>query len=162
MRPLFKGLLLTTLHTAMVLSLGGKLLIDRTLLPRVWVQTLPYDPSLPIRGRYARLRIVVDAPGLTDRDSTPRSLHVQEGRLVAAEQPPGRHYAQGARVRDAQVAVLREPVAYFIAEHTQDPSIRLPGETLWVEVSVPKSGPPRPIRLGVKRGDGEIEPLALE
>lgn len=162
MRPLFKGLLLATLHAAMVLSLGGKLLLDRTSLPRVWVQTLPYDPNLPIRGRYARLRIVVDAPGLTHDEWKPRSLRVQDGRLVADEHPRGRHHVRAENVRGAPVAVLGEAVAFFIAEHAQDPSIRPPAEELWVEVSVPNNGPPRPIRLGVKRGDGEIEPLAVE
>jgi uncharacterized membrane-anchored protein len=54
-----------------------------------------------------------------------------------------------------------EVVAYFIPEDVADPSIRPAGETLWVEVTVPRDGPPRPIRLGVRRGDGDIEPLSL-
>jgi hypothetical protein len=38
-----------------------------------------------------------------------------------------------------------------------DPSIRAPGEELWVEVTLPRRGPPRPIRLGVKK-DGVMIP----
>jgi hypothetical protein len=41
-------------------------------------------------------------------------------------------------------------------------SRRQEGEELWVEVTIPKKGPPRPIRLGVKKGDGAIIPLALK
>ena len=37
---------------------------DRATRPRVWVETAPYDPDLPIRGRYVSLQIVVDAPGI--------------------------------------------------------------------------------------------------
>ncbi|MDM7951858.1 MAG: hypothetical protein QUV07_01365 [Cyanobium sp. CZS 25K] len=35
------------------------------------------------------------------------------------------------------------------------------GEQLWVEVTLPAQGPPRPIRLGVRRGEGPITPLEL-
>ena len=34
------------------------------------------------------------------------------------------------------------------------------GEELWVEVSVPHQGPPRPLRLGLKK-DGVLTPLDL-
>jgi hypothetical protein len=49
--------------------------------------------------------------------------------------------------------VLAEPVAFFIPEHATDPSRRRNEEELWVEVTVPRRGPPRPIRLGLKKGD---------
>jgi len=55
-------------------------------------------------------------------------------------------------------AMLQEPVAYFIPEHVADPSRRPVGEELWVEVTLPRHGGPRPIRLGVKK-NGELEPL---
>jgi len=49
-------------------------------------------------------------------------------------------------------------VAYFIPEQVPDPSRRAPGEELWVEVTIPRAGTPRPIRLGVKK-DGVLNPL---
>jgi hypothetical protein len=49
---------------------------------------------------------------------------------------------------------------YFLPEHAENPTWRRGGEELWVEVTIPKKGPPRPIRLGVKK-DGPIEPLQL-
>jgi hypothetical protein len=55
---------------------------------------------------------------------------------------------------------VAEPVACFIPEHVLDPSWRAPGEELWVEASVPGSGPPRPLRLGVKK-NGVLAPLEL-
>lgn len=46
----------------------------------------------------------------------------------------------------------RQTLAYFIPEHVPDPSRRPPGEELWVEVTLPRKGPPRPIRLAVRQG----------
>jgi hypothetical protein len=68
----------------------------------------------------------------------------------------------GARITTqpdgTQVAVLDEPLAFFIPEHVPDPSFREPGEELWVEVTLPRRGAPRPIQLGVKK-DGVLSPL---
>ncbi|MBA2458197.1 MAG: hypothetical protein H0V43_04470 [Gemmatimonadales bacterium] len=47
--------------------------------------------------------------------------------------------------------VLVEPVAFFIPEHIPDPSVRPAGEEQWAEVTIPRRGPPRPIRLAVGR-----------
>jgi hypothetical protein len=62
---------------------------------------------------------------------------------------------------DEKLTVLDKPVAFFIPENIPDPSRRQPGEELWVEVTIPRKGPPRPIRLGVKQGDSPIVPLDL-
>jgi hypothetical protein len=51
-----------------------------------------------------------------------------------------------------------EPIAFFIPEHVPDPSIRAAGEELWAEVTLPRKGAPRPIRLAVKK-DGVLTPL---
>jgi len=56
---------------------------------------------------------------------------------------------------------VNEPVAFFIPEHANNPARLNPGEELWVEVTVPKKGPPRPLRLGIKK-DGILTPLHLE
>ena len=57
-------------------------------------------------------------------------------------------------------AGLNDPVAFFIPEHIPDPSFRRTGEELWAEVTVPGRGPPRPIRLGVRR-NGILTPLEI-
>jgi hypothetical protein len=66
---------------------------------------------------------------------------------------------EGPRTETVVLATLAEPLAFFIPEHMPDPSIRAENESLWVEVTVPRRGPPRPIRLGVQTDDGPIVPL---
>jgi hypothetical protein len=157
-----KGLIVAALHVGIVSSLGAKLLVDRATRPRVWARTAPADPNLPIRGRYVRLRIEADpstAFSAGDSQVVPIALSVKDGRLAAARDPEStKMYARLGQRGGAPIAVLIEPVAYFIPEHVTDPSIRQPGEELWVEVTVPRAGAPRPIRLGVKK-DGVITPL---
>jgi hypothetical protein len=170
----FKGLLIAALHVGLVLSLGAKLLYDRATRPRVWALAAPYDPDLPLRGRYVSLQLVVEPRGFKETKRGPGwqppesvTLNVEGDRLVAEANPPEREYTPtGLHVRFVQrrgrnLALLDTPVAYFIPEHAPDPSRRPPGEELWVEVTIPKKGPPRPIRLGVKNTDGPIMPLDL-
>ena len=57
MTRLGKGLMVAAIQCALALTLAGKLHYDRATRPRVWVKTAPYDPSLPLRGRYLALRL---------------------------------------------------------------------------------------------------------
>jgi uncharacterized membrane-anchored protein len=174
-----KGLLLAGLHIAVVASLGAKLLADRAMLPRVWAHAAPVDPNLPIRGRYVSLRLEVSAAAGLDVPqpktvTTPSgqtyveppetlwvTLKAQDGKLVAERSTERDGLPIMARLRNGQVIIaLREPVPYFIPEGVPDPSIRAAGEELWVEVTLPRRGGPRPIRLGVKK-DGVLTPLDL-
>jgi hypothetical protein len=163
--PLIKGLLVAALHVGIVASLGAKLLVDRATRPRVWARMAPIDPDLPIRGRYVRMGLEAVPDPDVSPDLWPLAggvmLRAADGRLIAT--PAGDRSALLARLTsrgDERVAVLTQPVAFFIPEHIPDPSIRLPGEEFWVEVTIPRAGPPRPIQLGVKR-DGVLTPLAL-
>src|SRR5713101_8443447 len=61
MNPSRKGITLAVLQLALVASLAAKYAIDRVRFPRVWAQTVAYDPDLPIRGRYLSVRVRVDA-----------------------------------------------------------------------------------------------------
>jgi hypothetical protein len=163
--PRARGLILAGLHLVLVASFGGKLLLDRAVRPRVWVRTAPQDPELPIRGRYVSLRVEVrptsELHARLARMSAggPVTLAAERGELVAY--PAGtstNHAIERPGPGGERIAVLRDPVAFFIPEHVRDPSIRAPGEELWVEVTVPERGSPRPIQLGIKK-DGEIAPL---
>ncbi|NTV73436.1 MAG: hypothetical protein HGA66_04435 [Holophaga sp.] len=187
MKPTGKALLLAALQVVLAASLGGKLLLDRASRPRFWVKTLPVDPDAPIRGRYVSLRVELPMKGTVRVAAMPTGLFGEEDkakgilryqmiRLVPEAQvlngelapapagpDPGFHSATLRRKGDDPamapwVAQLDEPLAYFIPEHVPDPSRRGPGEELWVEVTLPRKGPPRPIRLGVKR-DGVIVPI---
>jgi hypothetical protein len=123
-----KALLLGIFQCLLVLSLSGKLLYDRETRPRVWVKTRPWDPSLPIRGRYLSLQLVPQA---------------------------GDPYFD----RTNQQGVL-----FFVPEHTTEvEKMRAASRSLevWVEVTIPRSGPPRPIRLGTKTEGSEIQPAII-
>ncbi len=167
MKPLYKGIALALLHVVIVCSLGAKLLIDRAKYPRVWVKTMAYDPNLPIRGRYASMRLIVEAPqakpmqryGKDEWSPYPERcrLAVENGKLVAINDERGTERYQRS---SAEVVVLSEPVPFFINEKIADPTWRKRDEELWVEVTVPKKGPPRPIQLAVKK-NGVLTPLNL-
>ena len=64
-----KGVILGVVHLLMVASLGAKLVYDRATRPRAWARVVPYDPNLPIRGRYVSLQMEVLAPGLQSPDN---------------------------------------------------------------------------------------------
>src|SRR4029434_97727 len=72
MTPLIKGLVLAAVHVGLVAALGAKLLYDRATRPRVWTLAAPYDPNLPIRGRYVSLQLVVEPRGV--RETKPGSV----------------------------------------------------------------------------------------
>lgn len=160
-----RGIILTVLELAIVASLAAKYAIDRARLPRVWTRTAAYDPNLPIRGRYLSVQLRVDADrvygGEEPKGFNPWSevrdieLHAENGHLVASlASGPTRLRVTRWKTRTGEVVtILSEPVDFFLPEHAVDPSWRKAGEELWVEVTVPKKGPPRPIRLAVKRGD---------
>lgn len=168
MTPLQKGLVLAAVQLAIVASLGAKYSLDRARFPRVWAQTVAYDPDLPIRGRYLSVRLRVDVDRVYADTHLPKNnlgnfwgemrdiyLHTENGHLVAspAPRPTGLRVTRWRTRTGEAVAALSEPVAFFLPEHAVDPSRRKPGEELWVEVTVPAKGPPRPIRLAVKFGD---------
>jgi hypothetical protein len=169
MTNLQKGLILAGAQLALVASLAAKYAMDRARLPRVWVQTVAYDPTLPIRGRYLSVQLRVspeDAYGNPSNFSGEMrnvTLKAKDGRLVAnpSDRPTGLHVSRRILNGGAAVTSLTEPVAFFLPEHATDPSVRSAGEELWMEVTVPKTGPPRPIQLAVKRGD-RFRPLGLE
>lgn len=158
------GLALALAHAALVASLGAKLLADRARLPRGWARTLPYDPDAPIRGRYVRLRLEVplDSPpaDIARWDLRRVRLRVDGDQVVGTIDTAAPLNARFDSAAGGVRASLDEPVAYFIPEHIPDPSIRPAGEELWAEVSLPRRGPPRPIRLAVRR-NGALTPLEI-
>lgn len=175
MSSLRKGLLIAGVQILIVLSLGAKLLIDRARFPRVWVQTAAYDPDDPFRGRYLTVRLRVQADRMYKGEPLPSGrntnpwlqlkpvyLTAEDGQLFAN---PASEWTRLQVTRwntpQGEIDVLQEPVDYFIPETAKDPSQREPGEELWIEVTVPKKGPPRPIRLGVKK-NGTLTPLPIQ
>jgi hypothetical protein len=184
---------LLVIQLALVSSIAAKYLYQRHSLPRVWTRAAAFDPSLPMRGRYLSVQLLVDGCASTlpsaklaafphNSDGTVKygsvftvhgrqtvnflaRLQVKNGRLIAV-QPDGVETMEGAqRVTAHEQApcsemVLDQPVDYYIAEHAQSPLPTLPGQELWMEVTVPTNGPPRPLQLAIKSGN-EWRPLDL-
>lgn len=161
------GVLLALLQGGLLLVLGLGFWMERLTSPRLWALAQPLDPNLPIRGRYVSLRLLVPLEGAELPASGTKSLtrsvvlQAQDDRLVARDRGEGtRHSGQLLR-RDGQALLeLTEPLALFIPPDVKDPSLRSPSDPLWVEVTLPRTGPPRPIQLGVLR-EGRLQPLSL-
>ena len=165
MTPLARGLLVGAAQVLLVAGIGAKFVYERASFPRLWVETAPYDPDLPIRGRYVNIALLVAAdraaPG--DGDRAPNMflarLEARDAALVAVQDDEnGGHWVRSDRCGERDCWQLAEPLAYFIPEHGEDPSRQPRGAALWAEVTLPPTGAPRPVRLGVKRGES-IEPI---
>ena len=171
MTGLKKGLLLAALHVLLVCTLGAKLLYDRATRPRVWIQVATYDPDLPIRGRYLAFSLQVPMEGFTVRENpqpytnpfTPDhcDLKLRNGVLMAVANPDGEFWVNSRIIEGKQVALVNSQSLYFIPERAE---IGWPqansGEELWIEATIPRSGPPRPIRLATKK-NGVLTPLPV-
>lgn len=172
MNALQKGLLLGAVQVAIVASLGAKLTWDRHRLPRAWAKAGMYDPDLPIRGRYLalQLEVVCDyAAAVPTAPVSPRDmrspqtfddsgvLRVKNGRLASdcsfSSAESSAEWANLLRILRPATRPLSEPVLFFLPEHAANPWQQTKGGELWAEVTLPASGPPRPIRLAIKHGE---------
>jgi hypothetical protein len=96
----------------------------------------------------------------------PAQLKVVDNKLEAIRIPESDSRTVGVTVSALPGASCTEmridtPVDFYLAEHAADPSRLGPGEELWVEVTVPPNGPPRPLQLARKEG-GAWRPLAFQ
>jgi uncharacterized membrane-anchored protein len=187
------SIVLLLIQLVLVSSIAAKYLYQRSTCPRVWVRTAAYDPDLPIRGRYLRLRLTVDGCESTlpsalhaifprNSDGTTKQagfhvnwqgavyfrakLKVKDNKLLAIRIPEADQSSKGVDVTawpDSSCDAMRldKPVDFYIAEHAEDPSWLKPGQELWMEVTVPPQGPPRPLQLALK-DHGVWKPLAFQ
>ena len=93
-------------------------------------------------------------------------LKVEGNKLIAIRIPDADESSKGVNVSTVPNSAcdamrLDEPVNFFISEHANDPSRLKAGEELWIEVTVPPIGPPRPIQLALKQ-NGAWKPLAFQ
>lgn len=176
-----RAVALLVVQAVLVLSIAGKYLYERKTCPRVWVRAAQYDPNEPLRGRYLALRLGVDACGLprdeahsTGQPNAPNvgpwqwtvKPVVQDGKLVAVlanstDRPEVTDELNLPANSPCDRATLSQGVEYFIPDTAQNPFPPKPGQELWVEVTVPPMGPPRPIQLAVSE-NGTFTPLKLE
>jgi hypothetical protein len=106
--------------------------------------------GLLVAGLHVALTGTLGAKLLIDRATRPRAW-VQ----VLPVDPDSPLRGRYVRLR---IKENGQRIAFFIPEDVPDPSIRARGEELWAEVTLPRKGPPRPIRLAVKK-DGVLTPL---
>jgi hypothetical protein len=93
-------------------------------------------------------------------------LAVKNNRLVAIGIPEGEETTAGESVlggarEPCDAMWLLDPVNFYLAEHGTNPLPVKPGQELWIEVTVPPEGPPRPIQLALK-DNGVWKPLAFQ
>jgi uncharacterized membrane-anchored protein len=171
-----RAIALIVVQCLLVSSIAAKYLYERATRPRVWVQTAQYDPELPMRGRYLALSPVVDVCGLKPQDENSfnngwnKNYRVQlvarEGKLVAIDArnrlPRGEYSMATASNRNpCERAQAWPAMDYFVPENAKSPFPLKPGQELWVEVTVPPSGPPRAIQLALS-DNGKWQVLKFE
>jgi hypothetical protein len=172
-----RGVVLLVVQFVLVLSIAGKYVYERKVCPRVWVRTAQFDPNLVLRGRYLALRLAVDAcalphgatnllgPGSSGAWRWRVKPEAKEGRLVAASagdevRPELTQELMQWGNQPCDRAVLSQPADYFIGDRAKSPFPLKPQEEFWVEVTIPPSGPPRPIQLAISSGAG-FKPLVV-
>lgn len=182
---------LLAIQLAIVCSIAAKYLYQRWTCPRAWTPAAAIAPELPMRGRYLSLQLTVDGCQSTLPSARsarfPRdingsairgpysaqasvvfqsNLKVVGNRLLAIRIPDAENGGEGQETSVPSGAAcdamrLDEPVDFYIAEKAQSPIPLKPAQELWIEVTVPPKGPPRPIQLALK-DNGVWRPLAFE
>jgi hypothetical protein len=100
----------------------------------------------------------------------PATIKVEGNKLVALRipdtdnttpGPPGSQMVAAWPGSSCESLRLDTPVNFYIPEHAEIPTPLKAGQELWIEVTVPPKGPPRPIQLAMKQ-DGVWKPLAFQ
>ena len=96
----------------------------------------------------------------------PAKLKVESGKLLAIRIPEGNGrpdelMVEGRPGDSCENLRLDEPVDFYIAQTAAAPGPLKAGQELWIEVTVPSKGPPRPIQLAMKDG-GAWRPPAFQ
>jgi hypothetical protein len=175
MKTIRPGLILFLVQLVLVLSVAGKYFYERQTRPRVWTRATQFDPNLPLRGRYLALQLLLDACSLpqdTVHAIRPYSgghsfwqwnvsLAAENGKLVPSVAPQGGETLRLFVGKPCDRATLGNQELLFIPDRAQVPLPLQPGQDLWVEVTVPASGPPRPIQIALSSAAG-FHPLKLD
>ncbi len=141
--------------------LSLQLLVDgcQSTLPSAKQAVVPRNFDGTARGR-------TFAIGAQQPFQFPAQLKV-EGNKLAAIRIEDPVYRAGGVLVDAWPGAtcdafrVHMPVDFFVAEHAALPTPLQPGQELWIEVTIPPNGPPRPIQLALKQ-DGAWKPLAAQ
>lgn len=155
-----RSLLLAGVHALLVLLVWGNYEWGKNTLPRAWTKAAPYDPYDLLRGRYVRLTLFAKSDGsvLSEKDyQTQGQLFSENGQLHIRKADCCQLF--GPSASQPGYVLLQAPVSFFISEAVEDPSNLKAGDELWVELSIPPKGPPRPLHLARKTKEGAWIPL---
>jgi len=140
--------------------LSLQLVVDgcRSTLPSVKQAVVPRNFDGSARGSYS-----IAAPRLFQFLA---QLKVEGNRLAAIRIEDPVYNPAGIMVdawpgSSCDAFRIHAPVDFYVAEHAALPTPLQPGQELWIEVTVPPNGPPRPIQLALKQ-DGAWKPLAFQ
>ncbi|HTW61617.1 MAG TPA: hypothetical protein VMD55_07380 [Terracidiphilus sp.] len=94
------------------------------------------------------------------------TLKVEDNRLLAIRLPDQEDSFAGQQVTaqpgsGCDQMRLEQPADFFIADTAKSPLPVMEGQELWIEVTLPPQGPPRPLALALK-DHGAWKPLALD
>ena len=141
--------------------LSVRLIVDgcQSTLPSAEDMTMPRDKDGVQTGKRFSIRA-----GQPVR--FPARLKVEGNKLVAIRIPESDESTQGVMVEavpgsSCEDLRLDMPVDFYLAEHAANPTPVGAGKELWIEVTVPPKGPPRPVQLALKDG-GAWRPLAFQ
>ncbi len=140
--------------------LSLQLTIDgcQSTLPSAKLATFPRDVNGAIKsGPYVLKPQPVDFRA---------NLKVENNKLVALRIEGQEDSSAGQEISAMPSAPcdqmrLTDGVDFFISGAAQSPLPLKPGQELWIEVTVPPKGPPRPIQLALKE-NGAWKPLAFQ
>ncbi len=96
----------------------------------------------------------------------PARLEVKDNKLLVYRIPDSDATTAGQQVAawpngSCDSFRLADPVDFYIPEHANDPTALRSGQELWIEVTIPPKGPPRPLQLALK-DNGVWKPLAFQ
>ena len=191
MKPAKVSVVLLIVQMAIVASVGAQYLYQRWTCQRVWARAVAPDSRPAVTGRYLNLQLVVDGckSALPSAKSAefPRdingaavqgrfglragtifraNLKVESNRLMAINVAVDETEREGQQVMalpgtPCEQMRLFQPVPFYVAENAIDPSRLSAGQELWMEVTVPSTGPPRPLQLALK-DNGAWKTIAIQ
>ncbi len=141
--------------------LSLQLMVDgcKSTLPSGKDAEFPRNVDGSIRSQMYTVR------GPVDTIDFPAKLVVTDNKLMAIQQRDAKpHAAQMVRAwpnTTCDQMQLVDAVNFYISEHDVSPLPVKQRDELWIEVTVPPKGPPRPIQLALKQ-DGAWKPLAFQ
>ena len=145
--------------------LSEQLIVDgcQSTLPSARLAITPKN----VEGMPVGTKFSVDSPGPV---LFPAQIKVESNKLIAiripetdnaSSAPPGSQMVAAWPGSSCEDLRLDTPVDFYIPEYATIPTPLKAGQEIWIEVTIPPKGPPRPIQLALKQ-DGAWKPLAFQ